>query len=442
VWNGKKVESGYSEQIFHHAHISKADYESIAASFNPLKFDADKIARLAKSTGMKYIVITAKHHDGFSMFHTKQSKFNVVDATPYGRDIVGLLAQACARHDLKFGVYFSWIDWHCPHALPMSRHNSDPIPLQHMNFNLAQVEELMTNYGSIAEVWFDMGAPTLEQSREMAELVHRLQPRAMVNGRIWNDQGDFAVLGDNQVPDYAIAGPWQTPASIYHSTWGYRSWQEREDLPGKIAELTANMRKVFEMGGNYLLNIGPKGDGSVVEFEEEVLRGIGKITFKGSSIRGIGLSDEMGCETIHLDPGHLNILAENASLPFHHFTGKNYGSCKPVLVERRWLVNSRNTGEYNLFLAFSSGYLDGQTLELSVDGSTFLLTAPPSAQSVLAGRVNLQSDKTCELVLTLRRGANFAENPQELIGVSAVFCPGDDILTENHVKNNVGRKGQ
>ena len=176
----------------------------------------------------------------------------------------------------RIRTVFLLIDWNHPSALPVSDHNSDAIPEAHMELNRRQVTELCSNYGPICEVWFDMGAPTEEQSREMASLVRRLQPGAMINGRIWNGQEDFLVMGDNEIPSFGMNCPWQTPASIYHETWGYRSWQIRDDLEGKIREQIRNLARISARGGNLLLNIGPKGDGSIVSFEADVLKGIGR----------------------------------------------------------------------------------------------------------------------------------------------------------------------
>jgi alpha-L-fucosidase len=133
----------------------------------------------------------------------------------------------------------------------------------------------MTNYGPISEVWFDMGKPTPEQSRELASLVRTLQPNCLVSGRIWNDQGDFAVMGDNATPDFRVGTLWQTPASMFHETWGYRSWQVRGDAKQKAVEKLTTLIKIVSNGGNYLLNIGPMGDGSIVPFERDVLTTIG-----------------------------------------------------------------------------------------------------------------------------------------------------------------------
>ncbi|MCK5135903.1 MAG: alpha-L-fucosidase [Bacteroidales bacterium] len=276
IWNGQQI-TGYSEQIKGHARIPNVQYAQLASQFNPMHWNADSVALLAKEAGMRSIVITSKHHDGFCMFGTRYSDFNVVDATSYKRDVIRELSDACKRHGLGFGVYFSLIDWHYPEALPFtSTRNSDSIPAAHHEYNLHQVEELLTNYGEISEIWFDMGSPTFNQSKEVAELVKRLQPDCMISGRLWNDQGDFVVMGDNRMPYFKMGVPWQTPASMFHETWSYRSWQERGDVKAKISEKIHDLLNVVSAGGNYLLNIGPTGDGTVIPFEKQVLQGMGK----------------------------------------------------------------------------------------------------------------------------------------------------------------------
>ncbi len=293
MWNGQRITKGYSEQIMRHAPVPKADYAALAKQFNPGRWDADAIVKLAKDAGMRFIVITSKHHDGFNMFHTRQSKYNVVDGTPYGKDVIKQLADACARGGLRFGVYYSTLDWYddraTPWDMPNVKENDNPVPKSHEDFNVAQLKELATGYGPLSEIWFDMGRPAPEQSKRFTDTVHELQPDCMVSGRVFNHQGDFTVMGDNHIPDHIIDEPWQTPASIYHQTWGYRSWQDRSDLAGKINEHIIKLTEVVSRGGNYLLNIGPRGDGSVVEFEADVLRGIGQwVQANGDAIYGVG----------------------------------------------------------------------------------------------------------------------------------------------------------
>ena len=276
VWDGKPVSRGLSEQIQAHAGIYSDTYAEVAKRFNPHKWNPDSIAWLAKQAGMGSVVITSKHHDGFALFDSKHTDFDVVDATPYKKDVIRELADACKRQGLRFGLYFSLIDWHYPQAAPISSHNSDYITPEHHEFNKKQITELLSNYGPISELWFDMGSLSVAQSQEMRELVHRLQPNCMIGSRIGNDMGDFTVMSDNQEPDYEIGVPWQSPASFFDETWGYRSWQKRTDMAEKIKEKLASLIRVTSRGGNFLLNIGPRGDGSVVEYEKEVLLQIGQ----------------------------------------------------------------------------------------------------------------------------------------------------------------------
>ncbi len=272
VWNGKPVTVGYSEQIQAHGGIMSDLYEEAARNFNPHHWNADSIVTLAKEAGMHSVVITSKHHDGFCIYASKYTDFNIVEATPFGRDLLMELSEACQRHGLQLGLYFSLIDWRLH---PWTTHNANAISEAHHQYNLNQIKELLTKYGPISELWFDMGSLTESQSDDLFTLVKSLQPNCMVSGRLGNNRYDFAVMGDNQYPDYTIDAPWQTPASIFDETWGYRSWQDRGEVSAKIKEKLLSLIKVVSRGGNYLLNIGPDGDGSVIPFEAEVLKGIG-----------------------------------------------------------------------------------------------------------------------------------------------------------------------
>ena len=287
VWDGEPVRQGYSEQIQSFAGIFSDWYAETAGEFKPVKFDADKIAQLAKDAGMRSIVFTSKHHDGFCMFDTQTTDYDSVDMMEGGRDFVRELSEACARHGLNFGLYFSLIDWHYPHAYPISSHNADFVTPQHHEYSKEQVRELLTNYGAISELWFDMGSLEPWQSRELYDLVKSLQSDCMVSGRLGNDVYDFAVMADNKLPQTALHAPWQSAASFFPETWSYRSWQERGDVKEKVAEKLRSLIAVVSGGGNYLLNIGPAADGSVVPFEREVLLEMGKWLKKnGNAIYG------------------------------------------------------------------------------------------------------------------------------------------------------------
>ena len=287
VWDGEPVRQGYSEQIQSFAGIFSDWYGEEAAVFDPVKFDADEIARLAKDGGMRSIVFTSKHHDGFCMFDTETTTYSSVAKMPSHRDFVREMSEACARHGLRFGLYYSLIDWNYPHAYPISSHNADFVTPEHHEFSKAQVRELLTNYGPVSELWFDMGSLEPWQSRELYDLVKELQPDCMVSGRLGNDVYDFAVMADNKLPESALHAPWQSAASMFPETWSYRSWQKRGSVDDKVAEKLRSLIKVVSHGGNYLLNIGPASDGSIVPFERDVLLKIGSwLEENGDAIYG------------------------------------------------------------------------------------------------------------------------------------------------------------
>ncbi len=287
VWDGEPVRSGYSEQIQSFAGIFSDWYAMTADEFDPKSFDAREIVALAKKAGMRSVVFTTKHHDGFCMFDTATTDYDSVDRTPAGRDYVRELSEACAEAGMKFCLYFSLIDWNFPHAYPISSHNADFVTPQHHEFNLSQVRELLTSYGPISELWFDMGSLQPCQSRDLYALVKELQPDCMVSGRLGNDVYDFAVMADNKLPDVALHAPWQSAASMFPETWSYRSWQARGEVDAKVAEKLRSLIDVVSRGGNYLLNIGPDGDGAVVPFEREVLLRMGRwLEENGEAIYG------------------------------------------------------------------------------------------------------------------------------------------------------------
>ena len=305
VWEGEPVKRGYSEQIQSFAGIFGDWYASVAEEFNPVDFDARAIVSLAKQAGMRSIVFTSKHHDGFCMFDTVTTDYDSVEATPSGRDYVKEIADACAEAGIRFGLYFSLIDWHYPHAYPISSHNADFITPQHHELNKAQVSELLTSYGPVSELWFDMGSLTPDQSAELYDLVKELQPDCLVSGRLGNDRYDFAVMADNRLPDSQLHAPWQSAASMFPETWSWRSWQERGEVKDKVAQKIRSLVDVVSRGGNYLLNIGPQADGSVVQFEAEVLKKMGEwLKINGDAVYSASPSPfreiyDWGCVTVN-----------------------------------------------------------------------------------------------------------------------------------------------
>jgi alpha-L-fucosidase len=172
VYQGQPITKGYSEQIMAHAPIPPEEYKSMAATFNPTGWNADSLVELAVEGGFRSIVITAKHHDGFCMYDSKETEFSITKATPFKKDILQELSEACSRSRMGLGIYYSLIDWNAKEgATAISSHNADTISPALHQINLRQIKELCSNYGPITEMWFDMGTLTLAQSAEIRSLV-------------------------------------------------------------------------------------------------------------------------------------------------------------------------------------------------------------------------------------------------------------------------------
>lgn len=284
MWKGAPVPY-YSEQIMNHARIPISEYEAAARRFNPQQWDADAVVRLAKEAGMKYIVFTTKHHDGFCMFKTETTDYNIVDFTEFRRDPVEELAEACRRHGIKLGFYYSLPDWHYPGGVP--RVDPDPntnctqivnqmySPLEMVtpaleDYIVAQLTELCSNYGEVETIWIDMGIVTPEQSQRFRKTIKDLQPGCLISGRIMNNQGDYLTLPDNgEVVGYSDLA-WDNPASFY-GTWGYNSWIKRPEVALQVNRQLSRLMNTISHGGVFLLNIGPKGDGTVLDYEKDIL---------------------------------------------------------------------------------------------------------------------------------------------------------------------------
>src|SRR5450432_1364792 len=224
-WKGQPI-AGIGEWIMNRATIPVTEYAQLASQFNPVKFDAEEWVKLAEDAGQKYIVITSKHHDGFAMYRSAVSKYNVFDATPFHRDPLKELAAACARHGIKFGFYYSQSqDWHEPNGAgntwdfgPDDKKDYD----QYLRGKAEpQVKELLTNYGPMCLVWFDTPhMMTAERGQRFADIIRTLQPATLIDGRL-GAEGDYRSMGDNKIPDDVLSGDWEVPATVNH-TWGYK----------------------------------------------------------------------------------------------------------------------------------------------------------------------------------------------------------------------------
>jgi len=297
-WKGQRS-LGLGEWIMFRTPVPVREYEQLAAQFNPVKFNADEWVKLAKDAGMKYMVITSKHHDGFALFRSKASKYNVVDATPFKRDILRELADACKRQNMRLGFYYSQSqDWHEPNGAgntwdfgPDEKKDYD----QYLRGKAEpQVKELLTEYGPVALIWFDTPRMmTEERAQRFANIVRELGPETLIDGRL-GTEGDYVSTGDNVIPPQVNGQAWETPATINH-TWGYR----KDDTDWKSAgEITFKLLDIVSKGGNYLLNVGPMSDGAIPQPSQDVLRTVGKwLQMNGEAVYGAGptpFGDELG----------------------------------------------------------------------------------------------------------------------------------------------------
>jgi len=276
-WNRERS-NFLSEWVMYERQIPIREYEQLAKNFNPTNFDAEEWVSLAKNAGMNYLVFTAKHHDGFAMWHSSADAFNIVDSTPFARDPIGDLSRACQDKDLGLCLYYSQaMDWHegqaAGYVFPEELGNHWDFPeevtergfKEYMNRKVKpQLAELLTRYGPIRMMWFDM--PVIgygkEDAQEINDLVRRLQPGCLISNRIWKDSeeglGDVMGWGDNYLPSKKEQRLGEACFSLQRDSWGYKkhgSWVSEE-------ELSLSKEQAGEYGYNLLVNVGPKSDGN------------------------------------------------------------------------------------------------------------------------------------------------------------------------------------
>jgi alpha-L-fucosidase len=314
TWNGRQI-GGIGEWIMNRGKIPVADYQAIAKEFNPVLYNPDEWVRMAKDAGMKYIVITSKHHDGFALFETRASRWNVVDATPYGKDLLKPLAEACRKYGIKLGFYYSQAqDWNNPGGAAARRltkegwanpdsvtidaytreHNGHWDPAQEKRsfteyideVAFPQVRELLSNYGEIAVLWWDTPTNMTEEAALKLQSLLELQPAIITNDRL--KRPDFP--GDHKTPEQRIPNlseldgqDWETCMTM-NGTWGYKSYDHNFKSP---QTLIRNLIDIASKGGNFLLNVGPTAEGEFPPESVEILSRIGEwMKVNGESIYG------------------------------------------------------------------------------------------------------------------------------------------------------------
>jgi alpha-L-fucosidase len=305
AWGGK---TNYGEWIRNNAQIPLPTYDKFVAQFNPVKFDAAAWVRAARDAGMKYIVITSKHHDGFAIFDSKISDFDIM-ATPFKRDILKELAAACKTYGLKLCFYHSIMDWHHPDYLPRrpwevkDRPATGAVLDRYIAYMKAQLKELLTNYGEIGVLWFDgewENTWTEARGRDLYQYVRSLQPSIIINNRVGasrsgmeglseskDSAGDFGTP-EQQIPATGLPGlDWETCMTM-NENWGYnkldQNWKSSRDLIRNLADIASK-------GGNFLLNVGPTAEGLFPDPSLERLAAMGRwMKANGESIYGTAAS--------------------------------------------------------------------------------------------------------------------------------------------------------
>ena len=268
---------GLHEQAFVKWDIPRAEYEGLINTFNPIDYDPEKWVLMAKAAGMKYICFTAKHHDGFCMWDTKYTNYNIMH-TPYGRDALAMLADACRKHGMLLSIYYSNPDWHYEYGYnPASTHQEkarrDVKPDTHKlrEYIVNQITELMTNYGPIYTLFWDI--PPHIEDRSINDLVRRLQPGILINNRGF-DEGDFATPEremDAISESRHFSRLTEACNSLGTQSWGYRS---NEDFYS-LRHIMSAIDRCMSMGASYLLNVGPDGRGVITEEYASRLKRIG-----------------------------------------------------------------------------------------------------------------------------------------------------------------------
>lgn len=311
AYKGKVQGPRYAEWIWADAKISAAEYREVAKGFNPVDFDAEEWVKIFKDNGMKYVVITSKHHDGFALYDSAVSDFDIMDATPFKRDIIKELSEACHRHGLKFGIYYSQAqDWYEPDA-PVMMKRRTRLGVMHPDLpkgfkpdfdkylrekSLPQIEELMKNY-EIDLVWFDTPINmTFERAKLFTDVVRKYRPNCVINSRLIQRGRnkvlqenlklfDYISVGDKEVPTKKLPLYFESPDSV-STSYGYKVHGKHDYHTEE--EMIHRLIYTVCAGGNYLLNNGPMGNG---EIDPEAVRLYGVIgawlKVNGDSIFGV-----------------------------------------------------------------------------------------------------------------------------------------------------------
>ncbi len=386
-YQGKQVK-GIGEWIMAKGNIPRDDYEKFAPQFNPAKFDADAWCQMAKQAGMKYIVITSKHHDGFCLFDTP-GKYDIVDATPYGKDLLKPLRAACDRHGLMFCTYYSIMDWHHESQLPARMKDGKPVwnptrmidgqKADYTNYMKTHLKPLIEEYGTHV-LWFDGEWPewwTDADGQQLYSWMLDLNPNLIVNNRIgsgrkgysgFSKEGSFAGdfgTPEQEIPATGVESDWESCMTM-NDTWGFKTadtnWKSTETL-------IQNLIDIASKGGNYLLNIGPKADGTFPEASIERLRGIGDwMAINGESVHGT--------KAALFRPDWGRVTRKEGALYLHVFDWPKNGKLTiPALSNAHTVASLMSDPEVKL--------------NVNVEGDQWKIELPPAAPDTIASVIKI-----------------------------------------------------
>jgi alpha-L-fucosidase len=432
TYHGKQI-GGIGEWIMNSGKIPVAEYRQFARQFNPVKFDADQWVRTAKNAGMKYIVITSKHHDGFGMFDSKVTDWCITKASPFNRDPLKELAAACKREGIKLGFYYSQAqDWNHPGGAAIGgrwdKAQEGSMDEYIDRIAVPQVRELLTGYGPIAVLWWDT---PMDMSRQRAEKflpLLKLQPAIITNDRLG---GGFP--GDTNTPEQTIPATgypgrdWETCMTM-NDTWGYKSYDHDWKSP---ETLIRNLVDIASKGGNYLLNVGPTSEGLIPEASVERLKEVGKWMHRnGEAIYGTTASPfkklAWGRATKKLDPS-------GATLYLHVFNWPTDGRLVvPGLkneAEAAWLLADEGPPD-------AKGDRPINPLLTHRDGDDLVVEVPGKAPDAIASVVVLKVKGPLEIEGAV---AGQAADGSICLPASDAICHGDQIRYESGGdRDNIG----
>ena len=396
VWKGEEIH-GIGEWIMKRAKIPVAEYRQLAGQFNPVKFNAHDFVSTAKNAGMKYIAITSKHHDGFAMFKSEASKYNIVDATPYKKDIIRELADECKKQDIKLCFYYSQSrDWNEPNGLD----NDWDFPAER-NFQQyldekvkPQLTELLTNYGPVGMIWFDTPMSiSAEQAQSLKDLIRKLQPNCIISGRIGGGiKSDYSSTGDNVIPATVNREDWEVPATL-NNTWGFKKSDHEWKSPQVLTRLLFD---IAAKGGNYLLNVGPDSEGVIPQESVNILAKVGEwMQVNGESI----YKTQASPYNTEFKWGNITQKQGKLFLGFYSWpTGIFYLDGLKNKVKKVYLLSDKN----------QKGLVFKQTVDAKTEHHRLNILLPKEAPDKVTSVVVVEIEGTASVETTINQQADFS----------------------------------